>query len=195
MTIATAKRFTLADYNHLSELGFFSEDDRIELIYGQIIEMSAKGTAHEVYLTRLLRELPKLLSDKACLRCQSPIVLPPDSEPEPDFSIVQNRSDDYLLSHPSPVDLLLVIEIADSSLSYDQEVKLPLYAESGISNYWLFNLPENCLEVYSEPYQKWQGSFGYSVKRVILPKQLVALPGFPDLSLDLTKIFPGKISR
>ncbi len=132
MAPATLKRFTLNEYHRLAELGFLSEDDRVELIHGQIVQMTAKGTAHEVCTTRLLRELPKLVGDRATLRSQSPIVLPPDSEPEPDFTIVQNRADDYLSSHPEPANVLLAIEVSDSSLSYDQEVKLPLYAEAGI---------------------------------------------------------------
>jgi Uma2 family endonuclease len=104
---------------------------------------------------------------------------------------VQNRADDYLSSHPEPADVLLVIEISDSSLSYDQEFKLPLYAGAGISDYWIFNLVENHLEVYSEPYQVLQSKFGYGLKRVVLPNHAIALPCFPDLSLDLSKVFPG----
>ena len=191
MVPATFKRFTLDEYHLLAELGFLGEDDRVELIYGQIVEMTAKGTSHEVCITRLLRELPKLIGDRATLRCQSPLVLPIDSEPEPDFTIVQNRADDYLSFHPKPADTLLVIEISDSSLSYDQDVKLPLYAEAGISDYWIFNLIENQLEVYSEPYQDLQHKFGYSTKRIILPSKAIALPYFPDLLLDLSKVFPG----
>jgi Uma2 family endonuclease len=190
MNSTTLKRFSLGEYNRLGELGFFSEDDRVELIHGQIIQMAAKGTAHEVCLTRLLRELPKQIGDRATLRCQSPIVLPLDSEPEPDFTIVQNRADDYLNSHPSPEDVLLIIEISDSSLSYDQEEKLSLYAEAGITNYWIFNLLENHLEVNSEPYQGLLGKFGYGVKRIILPNQAIAIPFSPDSSLNLSRIFP-----
>lgn len=191
MVSAILKRFTLDEYHRLAELGFLGEDDRVELIRGQIVEMTAKGTAHEVCITRLLRELPKLMSDRATLRCQSPIVLPPDNEPELDFTIVQNRADDYLSSHPQPVDILLVIEISDSSLSYDHEIKLPLYAEAGISDYWIFDLVENQLEVYSEPYQDLQYKFGYSTKRIVLPNKAIALPCFPNLVLDLVKVFPG----
>ena len=190
MVPTTLKRFTLAEYHRLAEMGFLSENDRVELIHGQIVEMAAKGTAHEVCITRLLRELPKLVGDRATLRSQSPIVLPPDSEPEPDFTIVQNRADDYLSAHPGPADALLVIEISDSTLIYDQEVKLPLYAEAGISDYWIFNLVKNYLEVYSEPYQDLQGKFGYGTKRIILPNKAIALPCFPDLLLDLSKVFP-----
>lgn len=153
MSIATAKRFTIAEYHRLTELGFFGEDDRIELIEGQLIHRAAKGTAHSVCETRLERELFKLLGERATLRGQQPIILPDDSEPEPDRAIVQNRPDDYLSSHPTTADILLLIEIADSSLSYDKQVKLPLYAEAGISDYWIFNLLETCLECYSDPYQ------------------------------------------
>lgn len=190
MAPATLKRFTPTEYHRLAELGFLSEDDRVELIHGQIVQMTAKGTAHEVCTTRLLRELPKLVGDRATLRSQSPIVLPLDSEPEPDFTIVQNRADDYLSSHPEPADVLLAIEVSDSSLSYDQEVKLPLYAEAGISDYWIFNLVENHLEVYSEPYQNLQGKFGYGTKRIILLNKAIALPCFPNFLLDLSKVFP-----
>lgn len=193
MTLSTPKHFTIAEYHRLTELGFFCEDDRVELIRGQIIQMSAKGTAHETCNRRLLRELARLLGEQATLQNQSPITLPADGEPEPDFAIVHNRSDDYLSAHPTPADVLLVIEIADSSLAYDQEVKLPLYAEAGIADYWLFNLPENCLETYSEPYQTLQGDFGYRVKRIVLPTEAIALPHFPDLSVDLAKIFPLKM--
>jgi Uma2 family endonuclease len=192
MAIALLKRFTLSEYHRLVDLGFFQEDDRVELIRGQIIQMAAKGTAHEVCLTRLLRELPKLLLEQALLRCQSPITLVDDSEPEPDFSIVHNREDDYLSAHPSAADALLVIEVSDSLLSYDQETKLSLYAESEISDYWIFNLPENCLEAYSEPYQKQTGEFGYRVKRIVLAGEAIALPHFPHQPLSLAKIFPGQ---
>lgn len=96
----------------------------------------------------LVRISEKIYAPSRLLR----LILPPDNQPEPDFTIVQNRADDYLSSHPMPADTLLVIEISASSLSYDQDVKLPLYAEAGISDYWIFNLRENQLEVYSEPY-------------------------------------------
>ena len=191
--ITTTKRFTLEEYHRLTELEFFHEDDRVELIRGEIIQMAAKGTPHTTCCSNLLRELAVLVAGRAVLQCQDPIILPSTSEPEPDFVIVRQRADNYLSAHPSPADVLLVIEIADSSLSYDQTVKLPLYAEAGISDYWLFNLVENRLETYSEPYQDLQGNFGYSFKRIILPNRAIALPCFPALSLDLSQVFPGII--
>jgi Uma2 family endonuclease len=191
MTLTTAKRFSLDEYHRLAELGFFHEDDRVELIRGEIIQMAAKGTPHTTCCSNLLEELAILVAGKAKVRCQDPIILPSSSEPEPDFVIVRLRTDNYLSAHPTPLDILLVIEIADSTLKYDQETKLPLYAEAGISDYWIFNLVKNQLETYTEPYQDSQGNFGYTVKRIVLPNQAIALPCFPDMSLDLSKVFPG----
>lgn len=190
MNTTTAKRFNLAEYHRLAELGFFAENNRVELIAGEIVQMAAKGTTHSVCSTRLERELFKLVGERATLRGQEPIIISEDSEPEPDLAIAKNRPDDYLSAHPSPTDVLLLVEIADSSLSYDQTVKLPLYAQAGIVDFWIFNLQENCLEAYSEPYQSLQGSFGYRRKLIFLPNETVNLPCFPDLYLDLFKVFP-----
>ncbi len=191
MSLTTAKRFTIAEYHRLTELGFFEENDRVELIKGEIIQMAAKGTPHSVCETRLERELYKLIGDRATLRGQQPITLSNNSEPEPDRVIAKNRDDDYLSNHPNPSDILLLIEIADSSLKYDQEQKLLIYAEAIISDYWIFNLVDNYLECYSEPYQALQGKFGYRRKVIYLPNESVHLPYFHDLVVDLSKVFPG----
>lgn len=191
MTITTARRFTIAEFDRLAELGFFGEDDRVELINGEIIPMVSKGTPHSVCSTRLFRELFKLIGERGTLRGQEPIIIPEYSQPEPDFVIAQNREDDYLSSHPTPDDILLLIEISDSSLKYDQEVKLPIYAEAGVCDYWIFNLVDNCLECYSEPYQHLQGKFGYRRKLIVLLNESVDLPCFSHLSLDLSKVFPS----
>ena len=191
MTINTGLRFTIDEYNRLAELGFFHEDDRVELIKGEIIPMAAKGTLHSTFCRRLIRELSKLIGNQATLQSQDPIIIPPNSEPEPDVAILKNKDDDYLNSHPAAQDLLLLIEIADSSLKYDQEVKLPLYAEAGITDYWIFNLIENCLETYNQPFQYLQGKFGYRRKVIFLPNETVNLPCFSELALDLSNIFPS----
>ena len=195
MSLTTAKRFTIAEYHRLTELGFFEEDERVELIKGEIIQMAAKGTPHSVCETRLERELYKLVGDRATLRGQQPITLSNNSEPEPDRVIAKNRDDDYLANHPSPSDILLLIEIADSSLKYDQEEKLPIYAEASISDYWIFNLVDNYLECYSEPYQTLQFKFGYRRKLVYLPNESINMPCFPDLVVDLSQVFPGCLVR
>ena len=191
MQLAEVKRFTVEEYHRLADLGFFHEDDRIELIRGEIIQMAAKGTPHSTCCSNLIMELASLVAGVAKLRCQDPVKLASNSEPEPDFTIVKQRSDNYLSAHPNPSDILLIIEIADSSVRYDQEFKLRLYAEAGITAYWMFNLVENHLEAYSEPFQELQGNFGYRVQRIFLPNEAIALPYFSDKSLDLSKSFPG----
>ncbi|MCU0540581.1 MAG: Uma2 family endonuclease [Oscillatoriaceae cyanobacterium Prado104] len=195
MTVVTAKRFTIAEYHRLGELGFFGPDERVELIRGEIIQMPTKKTPHSVCNTRLVRLLIILLGNRAIVRGQEPVILPADSEPQPDAVIARNRSDEYLSSHPEPADILLVVEIADSTLSYDQKTKLSLYAEDGISDYWLFNLVDNWLEVYNEPYRDSQGKFGYRLKRIVLPDETVAIPCFSDLSIDLSGVFPAQSDR
>ncbi|MBW4554171.1 MAG: Uma2 family endonuclease [Aphanocapsa sp. GSE-SYN-MK-11-07L] len=186
---AQPKRFTVHEYHRLVEMGFLSEDDHVELIRGELIQMAAKGTAHETCIRRLLRQLPLLLQNRATLQCQAPISLSFDGEPEPDFAIVRNRADDYATEHPTPEDTLLVIEVADSSLDYDREIKLPLYAEAKISDYWLFNLPDHYLEAYSEPYQIALGQFGYLNRRIVPTNGVITLPPFPEQVLELTSVF------
>jgi Uma2 family endonuclease len=187
---AKVKHFSLDEYNRLGELGFFTGNKRVELIHGQIIEMAAKGTAHSVCSTRLNRELLKILGDRATLRGQEPIIIPPDSAPEPDYAIVRNHPDDYLSAHPGPSDIFWVIEISDSTLNFDQQVKLALYAEAAISDYWIINLEDKHLEVYSDPYRNSQGKSSYRLKRIFLANEAIVLPCFPELSLNLINIFP-----
>ena len=192
MNSVTAKRFSIAEYHRLAELGFFAPDERVELIRGELIKMAAKGRFHSVCNSLLVEELILLLARSARVWVQDPIILSTtDSEPEPDVVIARNRSDNYLSSHPEPADILLAIEVSDSTLKYDRETKLSLYAEAGISNYWIFNLVDNQLEMYSEPYQKRQGNFNYRSQRIVLPDESVPIPGFPDLSLDLSLVFPA----
>ncbi|SKB11872.1 conserved hypothetical protein [Planktothrix sp. PCC 11201] len=194
MAIATVKKFTIEDYHRLTKLGFLKKEDKVELIRGEIIEMAAKGTSHSVCETRLERELYKLIGEQATLRGQQPIILSSYSEPEPDRVIVKNRKDDYINGHPHTEDILLLIEISDSSLDYDQTTKLSVYAENNITDYWIFNLVDFCLECYRQPYQNLQEKFGYRSKLIYLPNESVTLPCFPDLTLDLTKVFPPTIN-
>ncbi|HEY9864593.1 MAG TPA: Uma2 family endonuclease [Candidatus Obscuribacterales bacterium] len=194
MAIATVKKFTIEDYHRLTELGFFKKEDKIELIRGEIIEMAAKGMLHATVNRRLTRELANIIGKGATLQGQDPIILSNYSEPEPDVVILKNKEDDYLSSHPHTEDILLLIEISDSSLDYDQTTKLSVYAENNITNYWIFNLVDFCLECYCQPYQNLQGEFGYRSKLIYLPNESVTLPCFPDLTLDLTKVFPPKIN-
>lgn len=190
MNVVTPKRFTIDEYHRLIELGFLTESARIELIRGELIQMTAKGTPHTFSTTRLCRQLDRLLGDRAVVRCQEPIIIPSDSEPEPDVVIARGTDEDYLAHHPYPQHIVLVVEISDSTLSYDQTTKLKLYAEAGIFDYWIVNLNARQLERYNQPYQNAQGEFNYLSKQISLPHQSVAIPGFEDTLLDLSRIFP-----
>lgn len=113
------------------------------------------------------------------------------SEPEPDLALVRNRPDDYIGGHPRPADVLLLIEVSDSSVLYDQTIKLSLYAESGIANYWIFNLLDAVLESYSDPYRSAQGNWAYRTKQIYLSTEPAFIPNLPEQpSLSLAKAFP-----
>jgi Uma2 family endonuclease len=191
----TPKRFTIAEYHQLIELGFLTEANHIELIRGELIQMTAKGTPYTVCSSILCRQLNRLLGDRAVIRGQDPITLPNQSEPEPDVVIARGRDEDYLAHHPYPEDILLVIEISDKTIDYDQTTKLSLYAEAGISDYWIVNLPARQLERHSQPYQNAQNKFSYLSKQVSLSNQSVAIPGFEDALLDLNRLFPKSTSE
>ena len=152
--------------------------------------MSPKRTPHSVCNSLLLSELYRALHNRANVRGQEPITLPSYSEPEPDVVVAKLKLDNYLSAHPVAEDIILVIEIADSTLKYDREVKIPLYAEAGINNYWIFNLVDNCLEVYTKPFSHQNGNFDYQTKNIILADKTIVIPSFSDITLELATVFP-----
>lgn len=135
----------------MAEFGILSEDDRVELIEGEIVRMSPIGSRHAACVGRLNRLLNRLVGLDAIVRVQDPIRLNGYSEPEPDVALVKPRSDFYSREHPGPGDVLLLIEVADTSVERDLEAKLPLYAQAGIPEAWLVNLPAETIEVHSRP--------------------------------------------
>ena len=183
MVAVSVKRFTTDEFHRLGELGFFA-DGPVELIRGELIEMSPKRTPHSVCNTRLVRRLILLLEERATVRGQEPITLSQHSEPSPDVVAAHYREDDYLEKHPGAADCWLVLEISDSTLSYDRSTKLSLYAESGVLRYRIFNLVNQQLEVYCEPYQDSQGEYGYRQKSTYLETEQVELPLGGCLELD-----------
>ena len=190
MFTATRRKFTIDEYHRLVDLGFFTENDRIELIRGEIIDMAPKRTPHSVCNSILFGELYRLLYDRANVRGQEPITLLANSEPEPDVVIARKKDDNYLSAHPTVADIILVIEISDSTLKYDKETKLPLYAEAGIDNYWIVNLVDNHLEVYTNPFSSDRGKFYYRNKSIVLPNENIEIPNFNDVILELVTVFP-----
>lgn len=152
--------FSVDEYYRMAKGGVFSEDDRVELIEGEVVEMSPIGSTHQGCVDELSSILAERLGRAAIVRVQGPIHIDEYSEPQPDVSLLRPRRDFYRRSHPMPADVLLVVEVADTSLEYDRNVKLRLYARAGIPEAWLIVLIKDFIEVHSEArngkYQKIQ---------------------------------------
>ncbi len=152
MSVQIAKRwFTVTEYNRMGETGILKEDDRVELIEGEIVEMSPIGRRHAACVDRLTELLSERLWRRAIVRVQSPIVLNDYAEPQPDVALLRRREDFYERSLPTPDDVLLIVEVADTTLEYDRQIKVPLYARAGISEVWIVNLSDGQVEVYTQP--------------------------------------------
>lgn len=152
MSRRLAKRWITADeYERMGEAGIFGEDARLELLEGEIYEMSPIGSPHSACVTILHQLLTLKFANKLIVFSQNPIRLDDFSEPQPDVALVRWRADFYKSSHPTPADVLLIIEVADSTVENDRSYKMPLYAKAGIAEAWLVNLVEECVELYAEP--------------------------------------------
>ena len=143
--------FTVDEYHLMGKAGVFHEDDRVELIDGQVVEMTPIGPRHAVCIDRLNGRLSQLVGDSAIVRVQSPMVFGRQAEPEPDVTLLIPPFERYQEVHPGPGEVMLVIEVADTSLEYDRSVKIPLYARAEIPEVWLVNLPDELIEVYRNP--------------------------------------------
>ncbi len=144
-------RLTVADYHRLGEAGVLRKGDRVELLEGQLVDMSPIGPRHALAIDLLNRLLPVALGEQAWLRVQNPIVLDDASEPQPDFAVVRYPWSGYPDAHPRPPDILLLIEVADSSLEFDLGAKLELYARAGIREFWVVDLTSNRVLVHRSP--------------------------------------------
>jgi Uma2 family endonuclease len=143
-------KYSVDDYEEMVRLGVLTERDRVELIRGEIVPKMAIGPKHGRCLKRFNRLLSQRAAGQAIVGIQDPVRLP-DSEPEPDVSLLRPRADFYASGHPQPPDVFLIVEIADSSLDDDRNIMMPLYAESGIQEFWIAHLRDDCLEVYRGP--------------------------------------------
>jgi Uma2 family endonuclease len=144
------RRFTVDEYYRMAEIGILSEDDRVELIEGEIIDMAPMGDRHANCLRRLDTLLNRRLRETALASTQCPIHINDLTEPEPDIALLKMR-DDFYAEHPRAQDVLVAIEVSYPSTEYDRGVKLPLYARAGITEAWLVDLIEETIEVYTQP--------------------------------------------
>lgn len=149
--LAIRHRFTVDEFHRMGEAGIFSEDDRVELINGEIVEMTPIGSAHAGCVRDLDEWLQVLLRGEAVVSTQQPLIVEFDGEPIPDIAILRPRKDRYRQGHPTSADALLVIEVGDSTVLFDLNVKSRMYARAGIPEYWVVNLPRSGVIVFREP--------------------------------------------
>lgn len=184
MSVQIAKHwFTVAEYNRMGETGILTEDDRVELVEGEIIEMSPIGRRHAACVGRLTNLLGRLLAEKAIVWVQNPIVLNDYSEPQPDVALLRRRDDFYENSLPTPDDVLLVVEVADTTVEYDRQIKVPLYARAGIAEVWIVNLVDEQIEIHAQP-----AGEAYQSKRVARRGETINSPGAFNLTLGVDDI-------
>jgi Uma2 family endonuclease len=184
MAVEVERRlFTVDEYHQMIETGIFHEDERIELINGELIRMVPVGHSHSGQVNRLNRTLGKALNDRVIVSVQNPVALPDFAEPQPDIMLLRPRDDDYSRSNPTAADVLLIIEVADSSFAYYQHVKGLMYAEAGIQDYWIVNLLDGQLLVYRQPTPT-----GYTLVQTLARGDSVTLLAFPDVTIQVSEL-------
>ena len=171
------------EYHLMAKAGILTEKDKVELIEGEIIQMSPKGSKHSACIRKLNTLLHKQIPDYFIISIQDPILLNDFSEPEPDLAVLAYSEDFYSEKHPSPEEVMLVVEVADSSLDYDRRMKLPLYASAKIPEYWIVNIAEKELEVYKGP----KGNT-YQIKYKAKGDEIVSHP-LLKIAIKLSDIF------
>lgn len=181
----TTRKFTVAEYYRMAEVGILRPDERVELIEGEVIKMCPIGPPHASGSTRGSKWLTTRLGDRVIVRTQQPIRLSDLTEPEPDLVLAIPEDKEYSRHHPTPDEVLLVIEVAASSLSYDREVKGRIYAESGIVQYCLLNLKQRQLEDHRDP----EGD-GYRTIRTYSEDESFSLAAFPDIAVPVSELLP-----
>jgi Uma2 family endonuclease len=184
MAIQNPKRLiSIDEYHRMAADGLFSEDDRVELIKGEIVEMAPIGNRHATSVRRLILLFHRRLLEQVLVDVQDPVQLGDWSEPQPDIVLLEWREDCYSSAAPIGKDVVLLVEVADSSAGYDRGIKAPLYARQGIREYWLLDLPEGVLEVYRRP-----SSTGYRKVRRLRRGDSVAPEAFPDTVFSVSDL-------
>ncbi len=179
------KRWTVQDYHHMSELGILDSNERTELINGQILLMAAKGTPHVTSLHLLANALRDRVGSAALVRTQDPIQLDDFSEPEPDLAIVRGTVLDYADRHPRPDQVDLIVEVADSTLKHDCEIKDKLYAQACLADYWVLDLKNRQLHIFRNPTPT-----GYTSHLILTEPNQASPLAFPSIEIAISSILP-----
>ncbi len=184
MAIQAVKRlFTVSEYHQMAQVGIFSEDDRVELLEGEIIEMSPISSRHASCVKRLNELFTHLLGGRVIVSVQDPIRLSERSEPQPDLALLKPRADFYSTAHPQPQDVLLLVEVCETSADFDRRAKLPLYAKAGIPEVWLIDVAQEQIEVYRAPSVQ-----GYGATQTLTRGQALRVKLIPTLKLKVEEI-------
>ena len=183
--LTTRRKFTVAEYNLMGEAGILQPDERVELIEGEIQKMSPKGKRHSVSTTRANDCFRKQLGDKVIVRSQEPIVIGEHSEPEPDIALVVPTEKEYIDHHPKPQEVLLVLEVSDTTLAKDRIIKARLYGQAGVIQYGVLNVNARELEDYRDPDES-----GYRTKHTYKAGESFTLVAFPEISIAVSDLLP-----
>ncbi|KKI99778.1 Uma2 family endonuclease [Prochlorothrix hollandica] len=179
------RRWTVAEYHTLAAAGILTSQDRIELLDGHLVTMSAKGRPHIIALRLLAQTFSNALQNQRLIFLQDPIALSPTSEPEPDLTLVQGQELDYLQRHPQPHEIDLIVEVADSTLKTDCEVKSLLYAQAGIAEYWVVDVAQRQVWVFREP-----DPAGYRSRVIYGPTAQLSPLACPAVNIPIEAILP-----
>ena len=177
---------TAEEYLRMGETGVFAPDARLELIDGEIIEMAPIESPHAGMVNTLTRFFSRHAGDLVLVAVQNPLVVGERSAPQPDLALLKPRADNYSGSHPTVSDVLLVVEVADTTLRYDLGTKIPLYARSGIPEAWVVDLQERAVRVFRDP-----GASGYRTSFAVSGDERVGSLALPAVVIPVAALFPG----
>lgn len=182
------KHWTRQEYDRLADAGILAPDERVELLEGEIVTMTPQHGPHSASIGLADAALRKAFGPAHWIRIQLPLIVDPDSEPEPDLAVVPGSPRDYVTEHPRTA--LLVVEIADSTLERDRSYKSPIYARAGIPEYWIVNLIERRLEIYRDPIGSPGQPARYQVLRHAAATETVSLLSIPHGSIAVADLLP-----
>jgi Uma2 family endonuclease len=177
-------RYTVDEYYRMAESGILNEKSRVELIEGEVIDMPPIGSPHSGLVNILSHRLGRAAGDSAIVAVQNPVRLNHFSEPEPDIALLRPRPDFYTSAHPTPNDVFLIVEVSDSTLRYDRDIKTPLYAKHGIPEVWLVDVAGRELAIHRLPEKS-----GYTDIQRPTGREPIGLVALPEVKVDLSGLF------
>jgi Uma2 family endonuclease len=183
MSVQTIHRFNVKEYHRMAEVGVLLPDARVELLNGEIIDMSPIGPFHGSVVSDLIAAFSESSKGRWRLWSQSPVLLDKHSEPQPDIMLLKPAAHRYRESLPRPENVILLVEVSDSTLSIDREEKLPVYGRAGIAEVWIVNLNESTIEVYRDPHFT-----GYGSKTILRSGDQAAPQAFPEVAVDVAEL-------